>query len=296
VRPAKVPPPMQAVPEVMIVAEGGREIEVPTQPGALERREFIRRLLIAGFGLPLIGSGLLSGCGGDGGPVTPPGDLDNEVADTRDLIGLVVDTIRALQDSGDAEVDGWLGQINTRLGVVWPLMVAADQADLRANVSADMATVLTQLDEELSYAGPVPSLSRAGLQTAWDRADSFIRTVPAQVGPQEVSGHTMWSFLFLLFLLFPDLGDEDAASYAADAGGRDTQGRAEDLYGLFHPASTVGCTPCLFSHLISTVAGLMLFLYLGMGSQAACAPGLLFGGDWLIMLVLIAALIFLDFS
>lgn len=282
------------------MAEVRREIGVPAQSDALERREFIRRMVLAGLGLPLTSGALLSGCGGGGAaPAPPAGDLGNEVADTRDLIGLVANTIRALTDPQDADIDGWLGQINTRLEAVWPLMVAADGAELRANVSADMVSVLGQLDglgEELSYAGPAPNLSRARLQTAWERADGLMPTAPTQVRTQEVSAHTMWSFLFLLFLLFPDLDCVTATSYAADAAARDTGGRAEELYELLHPAGAVGCTPCLFSHLTSVVATLCLYLYLGMGAQAAHEPGLLFGRDWLIVLVLIAALVFLAFS
>lgn len=298
-RPAKLPSPIEPIPEVMIMTPRRREIEVPTQPGALERREFLRRLLMGGLGLPLIGGGLLSGCGGDGAPVPPAGDLGNEVADTRDLIGLVVDTIRALQDVDDADLDGWMGQINARLGVVWPLMVAAPQADLRATVSPDMATVLAQLDglsQELSYTGPAPGLSRARLQTAWDRAGAITGLGVAPVAPSGVSGQTMWIFLFMLFLLFPTLSDADAASYAADAGLRDTAGRAEELYGLLHPTGSVACTPCLFSGMMSRIAGLYLFLYLGMASQAAHEAGLLFGPEWLFAMVLMAALLFLNFA
>lgn len=298
-RPAKGPPRRRHASGVMLMSECRREIVAPTQPGALERREFLRRLLMAGLGLPLIGSGLLSGCGGGSGGNPPAGAVGEEVVTMRAALTQVVDAIRVLQDSEDADIDCWLASINTRLGVVWPLMVGAPQADLRAAVSPDMATVLAQLDSlsvPLAFAGPAPTLSRDRLQSAWDRAGAITGLGVAPVAPSGVSGNTMWTFLFMLLLLFPTLSDADAMSYSADAGLRDTAGRAEELYGLLHPTGSVACTPCLFSGLMSRIAGLYLFLYLGMASQAAHEPGLLFGREWVFVMVLVAALLFLDFT
>lgn len=281
------------------MSECSREIQAHPSSDAMARREFLRALLIGGVGLPLIGSGLLSGCGG-GGSVNPPaGALGQEVVATRATLTHVVDAIRVLQDSEDAEIDAWLGTLNTRVAAVWPLMVAADQPELRANVDANLASVLTQLDGlsvPLAFAGPAPALTRTRLQSAWDRAGTITGLGDAPVAPSGVSGNAMWTFLFMLFLLFPGLSDADAATYAGDAGLRDTGGRAEEFYSLFHPTGAVGCTPCLFSGVISRVSGLLMYLYLGMGAQAAGEPGMLFGRDWLTVLVLVAALLFLDFA
>lgn len=281
------------------MSECSREIQAHPSSDAMARREFLRALLIGGVGLPLIGSGLLSGCGG-GGSVNPPaGALGQEVVATRATLTQVVDAIRVLQDSEDAEIDAWLGTLGSRVGRVWPLMVAAGQPELRANVDPNLAGVLTELDtlgEPLGYTGPAPSLSRTRLQSAWDRAHTIMGLEPTQIRPHAVSDHSMWGFLFLVLLLLPELSDADAAACAGDAAMRDTGGRAEEFYALFHPTGAVGCTPCLFSGVISRVSGLLMYLYLGMGAQAAGEPGMLFGRDWLTVLVLIAALLFLDFA
>ena len=77
----------------------------------IERRDFIRKLLITAVGLPTAASALLTGCSGgglltndQGGVPQPIGNLAGEVGDTRDLLQLVVNTVRALQSADDADV------------------------------------------------------------------------------------------------------------------------------------------------------------------------------------------------
>jgi len=278
--------------------------EWPTD--AMERREFIRNVLLGMVGLPTMAT-LLSGCDGEGllandqGGGTPAGDLDTEVGDMRALQTQTITAIRQLQSAGDADVDAWLGQINAQLALVWPLMVAAAQQALRDNVAPEMSGVLAQLDGwdiELAYSGPAPQITRQQFQDAWDRAHDLAGVDPSAAAPaQDGDGgaHILWAYLFMLLVLFPMLGDEDALSFATDAQARDTASRGLALWNALHLTS-VSCTPCLFSGLISIVFGLFLYLYLAMASHAAGAPGMLFGPDRLTMLVLIAALLLLPFD
>jgi hypothetical protein len=283
---------------VTVVSERDLRLDRPTD--AIERREFIRKVLWGALGLPAAAV-LLGGCDGEGflpndqGGVAV-GALDTEVGDVRALQTQIITAIRGLQNATDADIDGWLVQINAQLAVVWPLMIAAAQQALRDNVTPEMEDVLDQLDGwgvDLDYSGPAPQITRQQFQDAWDRAHDVAGVAPAQGG--DTATRVLWAYLFLLFVLFPALADEDALDYANDAVTRDTANRALALWDTFHLTS-VSCTPCLFSGLISMVAGVFLFLYLAMSSHAAAAPGLLFGYYWLIMLVLIAALLLLPFG
>ncbi len=284
--------------------EGDIRLDPPVD--AIERREFIRNLLLGAIGLPA-GAALLAGC--DGGLLPNDqgwgpgrvGDLGTEVGDMRTLQTQVITAIRQLHDAGNADIDGWLAQINAQLAIVWPLMVAAPQQALRDNVAPQMSAVLDRLDAldvEIGYSGPAPQITRQQFQDAWQRAHDLAGVSPSSVAPAEDADngpYILWAYLFLLLLLFPTMLCDDAMLFATDAAMRDTAGRALALWHTFHLTS-VPCTPCLFSGLMSTVFGLVPFLYLGMASHAAGAPGLLFGRDWLVMLVMIAALLLLNFT
>lgn len=274
---------------------------------AIERREFIRNLLLGAIGLPAAAA-LLAGCDGDGllpndqgGGAAPARDLGTEVGDMRAVQTQIITAIQQLQTAGDADTNAWLAQTNAQLALVWPLMVAAAQQALRDNVAPEMSVLLDQLDQwdiELAYSGPVPTITRQQVQDAWDRAHDLAGVDPSAVAPAQNGddgAHILWAYLFMLLLLFPAMGDSDALNFANDAATRDSTGRALALWNTLHLTS-VSCTPCLFSGLMSTVFGLYRFLYLGMASHAAGAPGLLFGPDWLILLVLIAALLLLPFD
>ncbi|MGD9495482.1 MAG: hypothetical protein AB7Y46_04130 [Armatimonadota bacterium] len=273
----------------------------------MRRREFVGKLLAAGIGLPAGISALLAGCEGgllendQGGGGAAPGDLSDKVAQMRALQTQVIDAIRTLQDASNADVSGWLAQINAQTAVVWPLMVAADQQALRDNVAADMAAVLGHLDQlgvPIHFQGPVPTITQQAFHDAWERAHQVGSVSPTglETAADGPAPHVVWAYLFMLFVLFPTLSDSLALSYATDAASRDTNERALALWSLFHPSGPIGCTPCLFSQLISSVAGVTTFLYLGMASHAAGAPGLLFGRDRLVMTMLIAALLLVDFA
>ncbi len=290
----------QAVWEVKSVSKHDARPEGSAE--RIERREFIRRLLVGAIGVPTAAAALLSGCDGNGLlDNQPAGNLTAEVADMRALQTQVINTIQQLDEAADADITDWLAQINAQLAVVWPLMVAASRQQLRDNVADDMQPVLGQLDQlglNPAFAGDAPQITRQQFQDAWDRAHQLAGATPTAVPAQQDNRpYLLWAYLFMLLILFPSMADDDAATYAANAADRDTSSRALGLWDLFHIGS-VSCTPCLFSQIISTVVGLylILYLYLGMACHAAGAPGLLFGRDWLVMLVMIAALLLLNFA
>ncbi len=292
------------------MGESMRDDLGPPAKEGIERRDFIRRLLITAVGLPTAASALLAGCGGEGflendqggGGLPPVGTLDNEVADTCDLLQLIVNTVRALQDAGDADVAEWLQQINARIAAVWPLMLAADQQALRDNVHPDMQDVLAQLDADgmpLSYQGAAPQVTEQQIRDAWDRADQALgftsATAASTVEPSR-SDCTTWVFLLFLFLLFPAIATGLAANIAAGAEALDTGGVAVDMFDLLHPTGPVGCTPCFFGMLMSMVLTLGAYLYLAMASHAAVVPGVLWGLNWLVALVFMSAILMLTWG
>lgn len=269
----------------------------------MERREFLQKVLSAAVGLPAAGM-LLSGCGGgildssdDAGPAPPQGNLSEEVQQMRDAISGVMQAVRSLQEAGDADLTGWLAQINTQLAVVWPLMVAAGQQDLRANVSDEMQQVLDQLDQfgsPLTYSGAAPQITQQQLQDAWERADALMLAQPT--AEEAYATPNTWIFFLMLFLVFPAIAPGDAFNYAQAASSMDTDSQAGVLYSLLHPLGSISCTPCFFGAVLSGVLGSIMLLFMAMGPHAATAPSMLFGRDWMIMLVLLATLYVLFLS
>jgi len=266
----------------------------------MERREFLQKILGAALAIPA-GGLLLSGCE-SGGILTPPdnpapqGNLTAGVQNMRDEIARVLSDARGIQGAGDVDVAGWIARLNGQLADVWPAMVRAAQQDLRDNVSAEMAGVLGQLDqfgEDLGYAGPAPTITQQKLQAAWDRAEGLM--LPTAAGGPYATEST-WAFFLMLFLVFPTILDVDAFNFASAAAGMDSGHGAASLFSLLHPTGAISCTPCFISALISGVLGVMMLLFMGMGSHAANAPSMLFGRDWLVSLVMLAALFVLFIS
>ncbi len=267
----------------------------------MERREFLQKILAAALAIPA-GGLLLSGCGSGGileppnGPV-PQVNLAAGVQNMRDEIATVLDAARGIQSAGDTDVPGWIAQLNAQLADVWPAMVAATPQALHDNTSAEMANVLGQLDqfgEPLHYSGPAPAISQQKLQAAWDRAEGMLLPIAAGKSPR--AAEATWAFFLMLFLVFPTILDADAFNFANAAVDMDSGHGAASLYGLLHPAGAISCTPCFISALIGGVLGIIMLLFMAMGSQAAMAPSMLFGRDWLVTLVVLAALLVLFVS
>ncbi|MGC9316598.1 MAG: hypothetical protein ACP5KN_01010 [Armatimonadota bacterium] len=284
-----------------------REQREIVRGGRLQRRDFLRRLLVAAVGLPAAGA-VLGGCGGggllddgqgadgdgdDGGQ--PDGDLEAEVEDTRRTLITVINAATGGQE--ELDVQPLLGQLNAQLAVVWPLMVAAPAADLRANVPTALQPVLERLDglEDVTvgFAGQAPEITTQRLEEAWARADELSAiNAGTESSPAD---EAQWVLLLVLMLLLPSLSDEAAATYASagvdEALADDDRNlaRAAELYEMLHPEDPVACTSCLLGHIMGLALSLGLYVYLGMGAHAAGEPGLLFGFDWVAALVLLAA-------
>ena len=281
--------------------DGPREVKnLPAKCG-MERREFLRKVLAAAVGLPAA-TALLSGCDGDGllhspddgaGPA-PQGDLGDEVEDMRAAIAATIGAVAGLTDADDADLGGRLAQINAQLAVVWPLMVSADQQALRANVSPEMQQVLDQLDDfevGLNYAGAAPQITPQMLRDAWERAEGLLQTQAA--ADQPYATERTWIFFLLLFLMFPGIAGVDAFNFAMAAGSMDSDEEAARLHDMLHPLGSIPCTPCFFSGLLTRLVAVIMLLFMAAGSQMGGASAMLFGRDFPIMLVLLAALLVL---
>lgn len=281
-----------------------RDVGGLSKMNGMARREFLQKVLAAALTVP-VGGLMLSGCEGegllkppDGGPgPAPQGDLGQEVQAMRDAIASVIQATQNLQGAGDIDLAAWMAQVNAQLSIVWPLMVAAAQQELRDNVSAEMQEVLDQLDqfgEPLRYSGPAPIVTQERLQDAWDRAEALLQAQPTAKAPYATEA--TWAFFLMLFLIFPTMAGAEALNYAMAAAGMDTGHGATSVYDLLHPASPISCTPCFIGALLNGLLGIVMLLFLAMGSHAGMAPSMLFGRDWLIMLVLLAALFMLFLS
>lgn len=269
----------------------------------LERRDFLRGLLVAAVGLPVAGA-LPGGCGsqglldndqGPGGDGQPGGDLQAGVKDTREtLVGVIT-----AATGGEAELDvqTLLDQLNAQLAAVWPLMVAAPAAELRANVPIALQPVLERLDGlegvAVGFEGDAPQITRQRLEEAWASADELSGIdAAAESSPAD---QARWVFLLMLLLLVPPLDDETAGTCASGAVNEaladheENLADAAELYDMLHPDGPVPCRPCLLGHIMGATLALALFVYLGMGSHAASEAGLVFGFDWVAALVLLAA-------
>jgi len=272
-------------------------------PDGMRRREFLHKLLAAAVGLPAA-TALLSGCDGHGileppengaapGP-GPQGDLGEEVQDMRDVITSIIQAMQNMGGAGDAELAGWLAQINAQLEAVWPLMVGAGQQDLRDNVSPEMQQFLDQLDDwqvPLNYSGGAPQFSEAALQAAWDRAEGLL--LPQAAGDGPYATEQTWAFFLMLFLIFPGIGGGEAFNFATGAAGMDTGNQASGLFSLLHPSGGIACTPCFISALLTGLLSIVMLLFMGMASHTSMAPSMLFGRDYVIVLAMLAALFIL---
>ncbi len=276
-----------------------RDRRGPGEMDGMQRREFLQKVLAAAVGLPAAAS-LLGGCSGDGilepdednggdnGGEQPAGDLQQEAQDMRDLLA---DLVQAMQDTADpdtADLDGWLAQLNAQLALVWPLMAAAGADTLRGEVVDNLEDVATRLDGwegvEMDFSGDPPEITRQTLQNAWGQADGMVNASAAANPADMGATRDMWLFLFLLFVTFPGIDPMMASSFAASSADYDegqAGSEAEDLYDTLH--DTPQCTPCL----VSALFALALAFYFGMQSEAAQAPGMLFGGYWMVALVLL---------
>jgi hypothetical protein len=260
--------------------------------GGMERREFLQKLIAAALALPA-GGLLLSGCGGGGdGDPPPQGELPLKLQGMRDGIASVLQQVSGLTSAASADVPAWTTRLNGQLTQVWPLMVAAPPTELRSNVSGEMAGVLAQLDQlgtPLDYSGPAPAITQQRLTEAWDRADALLAAQPAPAGPYATE--STWAFFLMLFLIFPTITTASAFTLAEAAAASDSSHEAASLYATLHPGSPISCTPCFMTAAINAMTGVIMLLFMAIGSHAASLPSMLFGRDWLVALMMMTVLL-----
>ncbi|HCA47402.1 MAG TPA: hypothetical protein DEP45_08580, partial [Armatimonadetes bacterium] len=141
----------------------------------------------------------------------------------------------------------------------------------------------------LDYSGPAPTITQQRLTEAWDRAEALLAAQPA--APTPYATESTWAFFLMLFLVSPTITNASAFALAEAAAASDSSHEAASLHALLHPSSPISCTPCLMNAAIGAMLGVIMLLFLAIGSHAAGLPSMLFGRDWLVALVMMTVLL-----
>lgn len=259
-------------------------------PDGMKRRDFLKTLAAAAVGLPAAGA-LLTGCDGDGDG-QPDGNLGEALAEAATELQRVREQMAQSQAPDMQALNGWIGDVNADVNATWPLMVAADTPTLRGLVPQDMQQILQNLDgagATLEFSGPAPTITVQQLADAWTRSSDLIQT-RADTKAAAASREN-WIFFAMLFLLFPTWTETPniAMGYAQAAQSMDTGGHAASLYDLLHQES-VSCTPCFFSALVASLTAIHTLLFMALGSMAAHSASMLYGTDWVLVMVMMMAI------
>lgn len=257
----------------------------------VERRDFLRKLLVAGAGVPAGASLLLAGCGGDDDNGLVTGDLSVALFRWRCWLLRWITQIQRSPTPGSFSAASLFVALNPEYATVWALMVAAAASTLRANVADDMQQVLSNLGSaDPDYSGSPRVLSEDDFTDARDRANSMVN-----LSSPTDSDRSLWVFLLMIFLLFPTVAGTLALGWAQSAQSMDTDDHALLVFDAFHTL-TLEWSPGTFAEASSIFLLLALYVYLAMGTAARTAPGLLFGRDWAVLLMLLALVLLASFQ
>lgn len=259
------------------------------------RREFITKMA-AVCGLPALGA-LLSGCGGggildsdrdhynDGTPPPVSGDLQAALFRWRCLLAQWLEQIQRAGGRGNVNVASLLGLMNPEFALVWAVMIGATALQLRGHVAPDMQTLLDNIDPK--FDGEPRQVTEQQLQGARQRADEMIDRDNLT---DDLRG--VWVFLVMAFLLFPAIAGATAMGWAEGAWERDTDDRALLAWFWFNSPSPHPWSAGLIGEMTVLFFALALLLYQSMGvTYLARAPGLMFGRNWLVLLMLLLVLL-----
>jgi hypothetical protein len=259
------------------------------------RREFITKMA-AVCGLPALGA-LLGGCGGGGlldsdrdhyNNGTPPpgrGDLQAALFRWRCLLAQWLEQIQRAGGRGNVNVASLLGLMNPEFAVVWAVMIGASALELRGNVAPDMQTLLDSIDPD--YEGGARQVTEQQLQGARQRADEMVETETPTLDEKGI-----WVFLVMAFLLFPAIAGATAMGWAEGAWERDTDDRALLAWFWFNSSSPHPWSAALIAQMTTAFFIMALYLYQSMGATyLAEAPGLMFGRNWLVLLMMLLLLL-----
>jgi len=207
------------------------------ETAGLDRREFMRRLLMAGLGAPVaLGAlGAITGCDTVTGEPGGGGDETLQQVVTRGVNELqaVRDDIRNATEESDAIRQGWLNRINTAVRDTWDAVAAASDAQRRAAVHPDMQRYLQRLDEwEVPLRTPqqIPQWSLNDLGAAATRTASILQAHP------EANARVMLGFVLFGCLLRPLWPDGQIWATAVPAQQGDTDDASGQLYDMIHGA------------------------------------------------------------
>lgn len=273
-------------------AEVMEGLEEALEGCGVERRDFLRKLLVAGAGVPAGASLLLAGCGGDDDNDLANGDLSVALFRWRCWLLQWITQIQRSPTPGSFNSAALFSALNPEYATVWSLMILAAASTLRANVADDMQEVLSNLgSDDPDYEGAPRTVSEQQLLAARDRADSMVDlTSPTD------SDRSLWVFLLMTFLLFPTVAGSLALGWAGAAQAMDTQDMAVQAFFWFNPTTTQLWSAGLVADLSVVFLALALYLYLAMGTAARTAPGLLFGRDWAVLLMLLVLVLTVSFA
>lgn len=201
----------------------------------LDRREFIRKLLVAGIGAPAaLGlTGVLAGCdtsSGVGGGV-PVQTLQQVVNQGLGELQAVRDDILNGGDESDAVRQGWLDAINSMVRDLWEAVGAADDAERRGAVHPDMQEYMDRLNDwEVPLRTPV-EVPQWELQ---DFADAGLRAAAILNAQAGADVRRLLIFVLMGCLFRRTWADNQIFGTALGAADGDTEGRAGQLYDTMH--------------------------------------------------------------
>jgi len=200
----------------------------------LDRRDFLRKLIAAGVGVPaaLALSGGLLGCDG-GGILVPPGNdgpgpgpqgLGRAVAAAQAEMQTILAEMRAASPNIDQAMrDGWLARLNALAAQIWNAAAGASQAEIKANVHPDMTALDARLvgwEVPYDFSGAAPQWTTAMLDGAVDRAFAILQAHP------EADFRALFVYVAIGSALHASMSDDDIYFAALTAAQEDTEGAA----------------------------------------------------------------------
>ena len=208
-----------------------------------DRRDFLRKLIAAGVGIPaaLTLSGGILGCDGDGiltppngivgpGPGPAPQGLAAAVqAGLAELNAIFAEMQAASPNITEAMREGWLARVNALAAQVWNAAADASAAEIQAAVHPDMADYDARLHEwevDYDFSGAAPQWTMETLDGAIARAIAILDAHPGS------DLRALFIFVVIGCAIYSSWTDDDIYYTALAAAEEDTEGKAGQLLDM----------------------------------------------------------------